>query len=438
MANDMLAILVRLSVVGLAGMLLVALLRAPVRRAAGAEAAYWLWLLIPASLVAVLLPSAPSCLCGPESLVSPLLVRGIGAPFDLIGAPLDLAPQVGLSHRGQTVTLIWVVGATAALAYFVYCQWALKRSLGRLERRSDGAYSSATAKQPMLVGAWHPRIVLPGDFETRYSQSERSAILAHERLHVERRDALMNCIALALVCLFWFNPVAYWAWSRFRFDQEVACDAVVLRKVKVPRRRYAHALAKTLLTARTSVSFGWRRRHPLIERIAILRRATPSPTRRFLGYALALVLMLSGTYVVWAAQPAAAPPSISSAVPAQKVQSSAPNVPSNSIRVYGQGMTVEYTVSGTRVSGSRLRLIINPDAHFQFRADTLLKPRADGSTQLEGNVRITAQVVYVLHSGTRVLSTQVRGLIANAQRAVLTPEKGGGFTVTLENGSVHF
>ncbi len=418
MATDALAILVRLSVVELAGILLVTLLRAPVRRAAGAEAAYWLWLLVPASLVAVLLPRAPSCLCGPESLVSPLLVRGIGAPF-------DLGPHVEVSHRALALTLAWGVGAIAALAHFSCCQWALRRSLGLLERRPDGAYSSPTARQPMLVGAWHPRIVLPSDFETRYSQSERSAILAHERAHLDRHDALANGIALALVCLFWFNPVAYWAWGRFRFDQEVACDAAVLRKVKVPRRRYARALAKTLLTARTAIAFGWRRRHPLIERIAILRRATPSRTRRFLGYALALVLMFSGTYVVWAAQP------------------SAPIVPSNSIqaqelRIQGQGMTVEYTGSGTRISGPQLRLLINPDAHFQFHAHMIFKPRADGSTQLEDDVRITVQVIHVLRSGTRVLSTQVRGLIASAQRAVLTPQKGGGFTVTLENGSVQF
>jgi bla regulator protein blaR1 len=101
--------------------------------------------------------------------------------------------------------------------------------------------------------------------------------------------------------LFWFNPLVYWAWSRFRFDQEVACDAAVIRKAKVSRRRYARALARTHLRASGAIAFGWRRRHPLIERIALLGRPAPSHARRLVGYALAVVLMFSGAYVVWVA-----------------------------------------------------------------------------------------------------------------------------------------
>jgi bla regulator protein blaR1 len=296
MVNEVLTILVRLSVVGSVGILLLGLLRVPARRAAGAEAAYWLWLLCPASLIGVLLPRAPPCLCGPETLVSPLLIRGIATP-------LDFAPSTAVSHLAPTVTLLWAVGAAIALWYFAYCQYALQRSLGRLQRLPDGTYRSLAATQPMVVGAWHPRIVLPGDFETRYSESERTLILAHERAHLDRHDALTNSIAVALLCLFWFNPLMYWAWNRFRFDQELACDATVLRRVRMTRRCYARALAKTQLTAPAAISFGWRRRHPLLDRIAILRRPAPSRTRRWTGYSLALMVTLSGTYVVWAAQP---------------------------------------------------------------------------------------------------------------------------------------
>ncbi len=296
MGNDVLAVLVRLLAVGTAGMLLVGSLRAPGRRAVGSEAAYWLWISLPASLAAVFLPRAPACLCTPEALVSPLLMRGIGAP-------LELAPGIPGSHCAWTVTFLWLAGATGALVYFSCCQRALGKSLGLLQRRPDGSYWGATARQPMLIGAWHPRIVLPRDFETRYSASERAVILAHERTHVERRDAVTNGIALALVCLFWFNPLVYWAWNRFRFDQELACDAAVIRKAKVPRRPYARALVKTQLAAAGAIAFGTRRGHPLIERIALLGRPTPTRTRRFMGYAFALALMFCGTYIVWTARP---------------------------------------------------------------------------------------------------------------------------------------
>jgi beta-lactamase regulating signal transducer with metallopeptidase domain len=294
MANELLAVLARLSIVVSLGILLVVPLRGLARRAVGTEAAYWLWLVLPGSLIAVFLPHAPAEVCRPDAFFTPLLIRGIGAP-------LDLAPSLVVNACSLTVTLTWCIGAAVALVSLVGAQWLLRRSLGPLRLRPDGAHCSAAARHPMLVGGWPPRIVLPSDFDTRYSVTERALILTHERAHLQRNDALTNAIASGLVCLFWFNPLVYWAWSRFRFDQEVACDAAVLRQAKISRRRYACALARTHLTASSAIAFGWRSRHPLIERIALLRRRAPSRTRRLVGYGLAVVLMLSGAYVVWAA-----------------------------------------------------------------------------------------------------------------------------------------
>jgi beta-lactamase regulating signal transducer with metallopeptidase domain len=303
MVNDVLAVLVRLSVVGTLGILILGSLREPTRRAVGTEAAYWLWLLLPGSLIAVFLPRAPPGLCGPNAFLTPLLIRGLGAP-------LDLAPSFAVNSCALPVMLTWAVGAIVALVCFMYGQRVLRRSLGLLQARPDGTHRSSAAGHPMLVGGWHPQIVLPSDFETRYSATERALILAHERAHIERNDALTNAIASGLVCLFWFNPLIYWAWNRFRFDQEVACDAAVLRQAKVPRRRYARTLAKTHLAAPTAIAFGWQRRHPLIERVAILSRPAPSRVRRRMGYAAALLLMLSGTYIVWASHPDLPAPTI--------------------------------------------------------------------------------------------------------------------------------
>ena len=294
MATDVLAVLVRLSIILSAGVVLVGPVRGLARRAVGVEAAYWLWLVVPGSLIAVFLPAGPAEVCRPDAFLSPLLIRGIGAP-------LGLAPSLAVDTCSPGLTWAWCTGATVALVCFAGSQWLLRKSLGPLQVRPDGAHCSSAARHPMLLGAWRPRIVLPSDFETRYSGAERALILAHERAHLRRNDALTNAIACGLVCLFWFNPLAYWAWNRFRFDQEVACDATVLRQAKVSRRRYARALVRTHLTSSGAIAFGWRGRHPLIERIAILRRPAPSRTRRRIGYALALVLMLWGAYVVWAA-----------------------------------------------------------------------------------------------------------------------------------------
>ena len=192
MASDLVAVLVRLCAVGTLGIILVSALRAVTRRAVGSEAAYWLWLSVPASLIAVLLPRPPDCLCGPNALLSPRLIRGFVAP-------LDLAPSIHVETCALTITLAWSIGAAAVVLFCIYRQWVLERSLRPLHLRPDGTHCSLAAKQPMLVGAWSPKIVLPRDFEARYSETERMLILAHECAHVRRKDARRAIVRVALV-----------------------------------------------------------------------------------------------------------------------------------------------------------------------------------------------------------------------------------------------
>src|SRR4051794_4203533 len=102
MASDVLAILVRLCAVGTLGVVLVGALRAVTRRAVGSEAAYWLWLSVPAGLLAVLLPRPPDSLCRADTLLSPL-IRAIVAPF-------ELAPNSYVGNCAPAITLAWGIG----------------------------------------------------------------------------------------------------------------------------------------------------------------------------------------------------------------------------------------------------------------------------------------------------------------------------------------
>jgi bla regulator protein blaR1 len=293
------AVSLAIAVVGLA--------RKPLRRIGGARVAYLLWLLVPASALVVSLP-APSRLPEAGSVTIPRL------NFDALSHSATIGNYVpvggDLASLGMSV---WAMGCLLMLAFMIFRQRAFMRSLRDVTPAADGTYRSASVIGPVLVGIWRPRVVLPVDFETRYSPEERAFVLAHEEAHKKRFDVLVNAIATVWLCVSWFNPLMYWAVARLRFDQELACDAAVLAESDAGRRRYAEALLKTQLATesawRMPIGCHWQSGHPLSERVAMLKHPLPGVSRRLTGVLLTAVMITSGSYVAWAAQPAPVDPS---------------------------------------------------------------------------------------------------------------------------------
>jgi bla regulator protein blaR1 len=280
---------------------LVGMLRKPLRYAVGARAAYWQWLLVPASVFAVLLPAPLHSV----RTISESVPGSVSAAFS---SALVSVSAVGASPNYLVTGLaIWLLGIAAMLTWLVRRQRAFVRSLGELRTDPDGVCRSTSVVAPLLLGAWRARVVVPMDFEARYSPEERILVLAHERAHLARRDAAINVFAAGWLCLAWFNPLMYWALGRLRFDQELACDALVVGRSKTGRRRYADALLKTQLANESAwlapVGCHWQSTHPLKERVAMLKYPSPGLARRFGGIAFTIGLTIAGSYAVWAAQP---------------------------------------------------------------------------------------------------------------------------------------
>jgi beta-lactamase regulating signal transducer with metallopeptidase domain len=87
----------------------------------------------------------------------------------------------------------------------------------------------------MLVGFWHPVILLPGrDFD----DDELHMIFAHELAHCKRRDLLVKLFSIIAVSMYWFNPLVYWICSAIQAEGETCCDEAVLRGVSLDDRRF--------------------------------------------------------------------------------------------------------------------------------------------------------------------------------------------------------
>jgi len=233
-------LLLRANVVGAAAVIAVLVLRLPVRAALGPEAAYRLWGAPPLAILACLLP---------------FKVAPVGT-----AALARLTPE----HAAPILLGVWLAGAAVAVA---------------LLGRAQAVFLKAARKGlagPAVVGVINPRILMPPD-DGRYSQAERDLIRAHEREHIRREDHRAGALMALLQCLAWFNPLAHLAAHKARLDQELACDAAVLRRRPKDRALYARTLLKTQLAgAALPLGCYWpaRAKHPLELRVELLRRGT--------------------------------------------------------------------------------------------------------------------------------------------------------------------
>lgn len=287
MAEAALALLWSQAQVFTGALILVALLRGPFRRFCGAEAAFWVWSLVPALAGAALWPRAWSPLA--TEIAGPGLLQPLPA---LSGAAL--LPSAPLAFAAPLWLGAWALGLVAVLAWLVRGQRRLHRLLMADAPMADavqGAWRLPAGHSPALVGLWRPRLALPLDFDTRFSADERRAILQHEAAHARRRDNLWILLAHGWLALFWFHPLAWWALRRLRADQELACDAAVLGAAGAPDPRdYARALLKAQQAGAFWPASQWRSTHPLIERIQMLHSHRLSSMRRRAGHGLAAAL----------------------------------------------------------------------------------------------------------------------------------------------------
>jgi len=98
-------------------------------------------------------------------------------------------------------------------------------------------------ESPMLAGFFTPSILVPHSF-MQLDDCQQQAIIQHEMYHYQRGDLWMNILAYGLTVLFWFNPLMWLSYRRFRQDQELSCDAQVTADMKTQAKI---AYSKTLL-----------------------------------------------------------------------------------------------------------------------------------------------------------------------------------------------
>lgn len=181
----------------------------------------------------------------------------------------------GLALAGKYLWVIWLAVALGMLirkitvyqSYIKYVRAGAKpvSDVALLDRLSVTAQQMGIGRamelsvnshvaSPMLVGYFHPCIVLPcADVQ----ESKFCYMVMHELIHYKRRDILYKWLVQLTVCLHWFNPFVYWMRREMERACEFSCDEAVVSKMG-----YVHAAdyGETLLDAMTTAGTG---REPL-------------------------------------------------------------------------------------------------------------------------------------------------------------------------------
>jgi beta-lactamase regulating signal transducer with metallopeptidase domain len=289
-------------------MAVVLVIRAPVRRQFGPGIAYALWALPVVRLLLPPLPqlhsAAPQLLNQASQTVTIYVIEPLGGS---VAAPASLYSSLGVA-----LAVLWGAGAAAfltwhALGHWRFCRRMIDQSVST-ERAGDiEVIETSAASGPLAFGIFRRYVAFPRDFAERYDADERELALLHELGHHQRGDLIANWIALAVLALHWFNPLAWRAFRAFRADQEMANDALVLAgRSAIDRHTYACAIVKAAHGGAVSAACHLHTIQDLKGRLRMLTTGRRSRLRLTLGGTAVTALMIGGLAVTASGTPAAA------------------------------------------------------------------------------------------------------------------------------------
>ena len=219
--------------------LVVLLIRRPVAALFGPRSAYALWL---APALRLVWPPLPE--------MAPMATAA--APANVYWTQVLIPAGQQLAPLATMLLAIWSGGALVMLSVHLIAHHRFVRRALALGRPLlvDGVTVDIVATRavdgPMATGLVHPLILVPHDFEQRFTADQRRFALLHEQLHHQRGDIWASAAALLGAAALWFNPFSYVALGAFRRDMESACDASLLATTG---RDQVPAYAETILAS---------------------------------------------------------------------------------------------------------------------------------------------------------------------------------------------
>lgn len=162
---------------------------------------------------------------------------------DIISQQLPSAEPSASANPMMIIMLIgayiWAMGMLAMLIYTVISVITVKKRLRSAVVLRDNIYVCRDIDTPFVFGLLKPKIYLSEDIPSE----ALPYIIAHEQVHIKRRDYIVKYAAMLTLCIHWFNPMVWLSYQLMTKDMESSCDEKALNIFdKNEKKAYANAL----------------------------------------------------------------------------------------------------------------------------------------------------------------------------------------------------
>ena len=195
-----------------------------------------------------------------------------------------------LKNIFEVASVIWAIIAAAAILTSVFLYVVTKRELRDARHLCNNIWTSDKITAPAVYGIFRAKIVIPN----WVTEQDMPFVLAHERVHIHRRDNLWRVAAVITVCVHWFNPLSWVFLQWFFSDMELACDIKALKTLSEDKaKNYATALL-TCAAGKSyfSSTFSGTKTRVRIENILSYKKMTLLSTLAFGAMIAAVVFVL--------------------------------------------------------------------------------------------------------------------------------------------------
>ncbi|UWP69273.1 peptidoglycan DD-metalloendopeptidase family protein [Subdoligranulum variabile] len=184
---------------------------------------------------------------------APVVLPAVQAPAVTAAAVAPWYTRLTVWHL---LAAVWAVGVLVLAVRAVAGYVRLRRTVALACKTEDGCYSGSCVPAPFTLGIFRPRIYLPAAL----TGAARQAVVLHERTHLRRHDPQTKPLYYAVVCLHWFNPLAWLAFRQLEREMESACDEAAVRGCDAAARNaYCESILQYALQGRMapgSLAFG--------------------------------------------------------------------------------------------------------------------------------------------------------------------------------------